>query len=131
MDNYFVAEAVMRKQVGRPAFSHVVPLHNVTTNTSKDIRDYLAHFPYFIDEETQEPEKLGDLPEVIQLVSGSAGLDLRSPDLRTPYRHNLLGSCCLCEEDLMHRHPSLPLSFGPQRQTKDEEAACASKELTQ
>ena len=53
-------------------FRHVVPLHNVTTNKSENLKGYLAHFPYSMHEEIQEPERLGDLFKVTQLVSGSA-----------------------------------------------------------
>lgn len=50
----------------------MVPLHNVITNKSKYLRVYWAHCPYFITEETQEPERLGKLPKVTLPVSGSA-----------------------------------------------------------
>lgn len=53
-------------------FSHVVLLHNVAANKSKDVRGNLAHFPYFLDEEPQEAEGLGDLSKVTPLVSASA-----------------------------------------------------------
>lgn len=51
---YFIAKAVMRKKPQRAAaFSHVVLLYNVTSDKSKDLRGYLAHFHYSIDEENK------------------------------------------------------------------------------
>ena len=35
---YFTAKAVLRKELSRLAFSHVVLLHNVTTNISRILK---------------------------------------------------------------------------------------------
>ena len=53
-------------------FRHVVLLQNVAANKSKDLSSYLSHFSYFLDEEPQEVEGLGDLSKVTHLVIGSA-----------------------------------------------------------
>lgn len=44
----------------------------MAANKLEDLRGYLAHFPYFLDEEPQEAEGLGDLSKVTQPVRGSA-----------------------------------------------------------
>lgn len=70
-----LAQPLVRSQGYREEIatcSRVVPLHKVTMDKPKNLKGYLAHFPYFINEEVQEPERLGDLLKVILLVSGSA-----------------------------------------------------------
>lgn len=48
---YFIAKAVLRKEPSRLALSQCA------NEYIKDPKGYLAHFPYFIDEETQENQR--------------------------------------------------------------------------
>ena len=75
---YFIAKAVRRKSWADQLLA-VVPLYNMTTTTSKDLRGYLDHFLYFIDEETQENQR-GQVtyPRLSSWSVILLGLDLRS-----------------------------------------------------
>lgn len=129
---YFIGRAVTRKEPSRQTFSHLVPLHNVTTNKWKNLKGNLACFHYSIDEEIQEPERLGDLLKVTQLVVAVPGLDPRSSDLRTSYSYNLLCFCYRMKRIWCIATPYLlPPSVSPQRQVHVcEQVVHARQELT-
>lgn len=114
---YFIARAVMRKEPNRQSFSHLVPLHSVTANKWKNLKGNLACFHYSLDEEIQEPERLGDLLKVTRLVVAVPWLDPRSSDLRISYSHSLPCFCYCTKRIWCIATPYLlPPSVGPQRQ---------------